>query len=242
MQNRRARLVSCTALTHDTMMYVFSDVSGEAFSFQAGQYMILQVNDGREGKCTRSYSLASDPKETPDFDFLIRLLPDGRGSQYLQKLQPGDEVEFMGPFGHFVLNNKETDLVFIATGTGLAPFLSMLPVLFSQSPERKVTLYFGVRYEADVIYEDQLKSWAKEHPNFKYILTVSRPGESWQGSKGRVTEYLEKEKWDPSQTDVYICGNGDMVKTVKEFYESQGFARESIHLELFTPIVAPKAS
>ena len=238
MQTLKAKLVSVQALTHDTSYFVFSEVNGSPLNFQAGQYLILQVQDGKEGKASRSYSLASSPNGSSEFAFIIRLLPDGRGSNYLKSLSPGDEVEFMGPFGHFVVKDDAKDILMIATGTGLAPFVSMIPELFKASQKPKIRLYFGLRFEEDIFYKEKLEAWVKEHPEFDCYLTVSRPTENWSGLRGRVTEHLEHAHLDPQNTHVYICGNGEMVKSVKEFLEAKGFPKEAIHLELFSPIVA----
>lgn len=231
MQKISARLQNAKALTEDVYQFDFS--LEEPLAFQAGQFLMLKVDDG-EKPVNRAYSIASPPNQTGGFSLCIKLIPGGRGSEYLRKAQVGDEMEFTGPFGHFVLQDSSKDIVMLGTGTGLAPFMSMLPILFEQGFKGSIQLYFGVRHESDLFYQEELSAWAKEHPNFTPISTLSRPEEGWEGSSGRITEYFQTLDLDPGNTKLYICGNGQMVKDVKALGLEKGLDKKSIHLEQFT--------
>lgn len=232
MEKFAAPLLKKTALNHDVIQLDFA-WGEKPVDFQAGQFFIMEVVDTL-GKVNRSYSVASAPGSSEGFSLCVKLLPDGRGSNYLRTLEPGASTNFMGSFGHFVLTDSANELALIATGTGLAPFMSMLPVLFAQPEARPITLIFGVRHEEDLFYVDQLREWEKTHAHFKAVITLSQPSESWSGARGRVTEHLSD--FDPQKVQFYICGNGDMVKAVRDSLLEKAAPKENIHLEQFTTL------
>jgi NAD(P)H-flavin reductase len=232
MQTISSKLLEAKKLTDDVFHYEFELT--EPVDFEPGQFFMLKV-PGLEKPVNRSYSVASPPKLKGRFALCIKLVPGGKASEYLRSAKIGDEMEFMCPFGHFKLKDVDKDIVMVSTGTGLAPFMSMLPVLFERGFKRPINLLFGVRTAEDLFYVDQLRKWEEEHPNFKATLTLSRPSEGWNGETGRVTSHLEAMEIDPEQSMVYICGNGQMVKDVKNMMVERGLPREGIALEQFTP-------
>lgn len=231
MEKFAAPLLRKTALNSDVFQFDFG--WGKPVEFQAGQFFMLEVVDSA-GKVNRSYSVSSVPGSEEGFSLCVKLLPDGRGSQLLRELEVGGTANFMAPFGHFVLADSPKDIVMIATGTGLAPFMSMLPVLFERGFAGKVTLIFGVRHEEDLFYVEQLREWEAAYPSFKAVVTLSQPGDSWAGEKGRVTDHLHGFDWQNVQ--IYICGNGDMVKSVRDTMLEKGVPKTDIHLEQFTTL------
>lgn len=232
MQKFTAPLLRSAPLNKD--VYQFDFGWGETpVDYKAGQFFMLEVVD-EAGKVNRSYSVSSAPSSKNGFSLCVKLLPDGRGSKVLRELTVGDTANFMAPFGHFVLADSPKPILMIATGTGLAPYMGMLPTLFEQGFAWPITLIFGVRHEEDLFYVEELRAWEAAHPNFKAVITVSQPSETWTGEKGRVTEHLNGFDWQNVQ--VYICGNGDMVKTVKTFMDEKGVPKLDIHLEQFTTL------
>jgi ferredoxin-NADP reductase len=232
MKKFLAKLERAVQLNHDVFQYDFR-YEGEHVDFLAGQFFMLEVPTG-ERKITRSYSVSSEPVADNTFSLCVKLIPEGLGSTLLKNLKPGDEASFMAPFGHFVIKDNAKDMVLVATGTGLAPYISMLPHLFKAGVTKPITLYFGVRHEEDLFYVELLRTWEKEHSNFHAVITLSQPTESWTGDKGRVTEHLSGLNFGNST--VYICGNGDMVKSVRDLLLDRGVAKEDICLEQFTPL------
>lgn len=231
MKKFTSKLTKVVQLNHDVFQFDFA--YPEDLDFLAGQFFMLEVPTP-ERKVTRSYSIASEPDNKEVFSLCVKLLEGGIGSEYLRKMQVGDEAGFMAAFGHFVIKDNNKDAILVATGTGLAPFMSMIPTWFKAGATQKITLYFGVRHKEDLFYVEQLRAWEKEHSNFKAVVTLSQPPEDWMGDKGRVTEYLQDLSFENST--VYICGNGDMVKSVKDLLDAKGVAREDICLEQFTPL------
>lgn len=234
MQTIQSKLLAIHALTADTFQYDF-DFGGPHFEFKAGQFFMLKVEDGQTPPVNRSYSIASPPAMTDYFSLCVKLLPGGRGSEYLRGLKVGDSAQFMAPLGHFYWKSEGKAVVMVATGTGLAPFMSMLPTALEAGYTAPIHLYFGVRHEDDLFYIDELRAWEADYPNFKAFITLSQPHEGWTGLQGRVTDHVEALALDPENTDVYICGNGAMVKEVKQLMDAKGLPKTSIHLEQFNP-------
>lgn len=226
-----AKLLRKIQLNTDVVQFDFT--WAQPVPFQAGQFFMIEVPDG-EKKLTRAYSISSAPSQKDFFSLCVKILPDGKASQYLMHLEEGAEAQFMGAFGHFVLTDSPKAIVMIATGTGLAPFMGMLPTLFEAQRREAVHLIFGVRHEEDLFYVNELREMEKAHPTFKATITLSQAPETWSGAKGRVTEYLDSI--DVSSSQVYICGNGDMVKSVKEVLDAKGLPKTDLHLEQFTPL------
>ncbi len=231
-----APLLHAIPLTSDVYQFDFS-LEGQAVEFKAGQFFMLEVND-EKGRVTRAYSVSSAPSEKSFFSLCVKVLPDGRASQLLFNLKPGDSAKFMAPFGHFFVSEagfaSGKDIVMVSTGTGLAPFMSMLPDLFEKGFPGRIRLFFGVRHKEDQFYVQQLKMWENQHLNFRAEFTLSQPPEDWVGLKGRVTDHLKDMNLADAQ--VYICGNGDMVKGVKTMMDEKGVAKEDLHWEQFTAL------
>ncbi|MFT7184129.1 MAG: ferredoxin-NADP reductase [Oceanicoccus sp.] len=201
--------------------------------FKPGQFFILKVPG--EKSVNRSYSVASVPSKG-GFKLCIKLIPDGLGSEYLRNFKIGDHAQFMAPAGHFTLQESTKEVIMISTGTGLAPFISMLPIMFERGDSQPITLYFGCRHESDLFYLKQLKKWEEAHDNFTAVVCVSQAEDSWEGFHGRVTAALENHPFDAEDTKVYICGNGNMVKDVRAMMLEKGITKQDLHFELFTPI------
>lgn len=233
MQKFSAPLLKSTALNADVFQFDFGWGPGGPVDFKAGQFFMMEVADSL-GKVNRSYSVSSSPSAKEGFSLCVKLLPDGRGSALLRNLKVGETANFMAPFGHFVLADSPKDILMIATGTGLAPFMSMLPTLFESGHSGPVTLIFGVRHMEDLFYVKELRAFEAAHPHFKAVITLSQAPHGWAGASGRVTEHLEGFDWN--STEVYICGNGDMVKAVRDGLLEKGMEKTAIHLEQFTTL------
>jgi ferredoxin-NADP reductase len=163
----------------------------EPFEFAAGQYLSI-----RYGNRTRAYSIASSPTRE-DTELCIRRVPDGRLSTRLcEELSVGDEITVRGPHGHLLLEDvSERDLVFLATGTGVAPMKSMIDYVFEAGRDehrgepRDVWLFLGAAWEDDLPYHDAFSDLAMEHENFHYVPCLSR--EPWLTDWDGETEYIQ---------------------------------------------------
>jgi NAD(P)H-flavin reductase len=194
--------------------------------YGAGQFVMLKV-DGNE----KPFSISSHPSEN-SLEFLIKEHDDGTVTPKLLHLKKGDNVRIDGPFGAFsVKDTRAKEIVFIAAGTGVAPFRAMVIDALMRFPDKKITLIFGFRF--DFYYEKIWDNLKKKYKNFNLVACCSRAEEiKWKGRAGRVTDYLKEVLKDAKGKEVYICGQEKMVDEVeKQLIEQIGFAKSQIHVE-----------
>lgn len=232
MKDFKAKLVSVKELTSDVRQFLFEPDTD--FRFEAGQFVMIDIMDGQTASASRAYSIASTPSSGM-IQLVIKLREDGRGANFLRNLSEGDFVAMKGPFGHFAIDKDSSkDLVFVATGTGIAPINSMIKSLLENGDTRKTRLFFGLRHISDVFWHEEFEQLASEHENFDAILSLSRPDDgTWNGHKGRVTSILTKEDFDFTNIQTYLCGNKDMVDETKQFFVKNGVAEQDIRHEIF---------
>jgi NAD(P)H-flavin reductase len=191
--------------------------------FSAGQSLSFEVSTPRGAKpAIRYYSLASPPSQTKKLVLLLSASEKGIGPHYLFTRKTGEKIQFGGPSGSFCLQDDgPRDILFVATGTGIAPFRSMLYSLFERPTTKSVTLFWGLRGEEDIYYQNELEALARQHPNFSFVIALSRSPKIWAGAKGRVTELVEKIP-SVDNLSVYVCGNKRMVMDVTEIVRQKG--------------------
>lgn len=211
-------------------------VSGvENFSFTPGQF--ISVVDREDGKdVTRAYSIAS-PRGGNRFALCLNRVEDGIVSPWLFRLKPGDELDIQEPLGYFTLRHPGHRAIFIATGTGIAPFRSMLLDHLPRTAPH-ITLLFGVRYEQGLLYREELEQLAEQYESFRFLPTITRPTESWSGRTGRVQAHLDealalRTPDELAIIDVYICGLKEMVDDVRKELKQRGFDRKQIIYEKY---------
>lgn len=215
-----------------TKHFRFRVEGGRPFWFQPGQHVSLVRSFNGEEQA-RPYSIASPPREDNSLEFCLNLIEPGLFSGYLFGLQAGERVRFDGPFGSFLLRPDPRDSLFVATGTGIAPIRSMLHHLFGGSACRRVWLLFGVRNEHGILYREEFEQLAGQHPNFRFVPTLSRPGEQWPGATGYVQEHIPHLLDGETRIYAYVCGLNAMVNEVSELLEQIGVARDSIIYEKY---------
>ena len=236
MNTIKAKLIGWNELAPEVRHFEFEVPGVDHFAFTPGQFVsVVEHEDGKE--VTRAYSIAS-PRGGNRFALCLNRVCEGIVSQYLFGLKPGDEVEMGEPLGYFTLRHPGHRVVFVATGTGIAPFRSMLLEHLPKTHPPHVTLLFGVRHENALLYREELEQLAKEYPTFQFLPTVTRPSEEWQGRTGRVQTHLDEalamhQYEDPSTVDVYICGMPEMVDEVRKLLKARGFDRKQIIYEKY---------
>ena len=204
-------------------------------NFIPGQFFsLLEKVDGKE--ITRAYSIAS-PRGGNQFALCLNRVPDGLLSSFLFTLRPGEEVEMHEPLGYFTLRHPGRRAVFVATGTGIAPFRSMLLDHLPRT-QPHITLLFGTRHEQGLLYREDMERMAQEFKTFRFLPTLTQPGESWQGRTGRVQAHLDealalRTPEEIVNIDVYICGLKEMVDDVRRELKRRGFDRKQIIYEKY---------
>ncbi|WP_447968190.1 ferredoxin--NADP reductase [Nitrospira sp. M1] len=191
--------------------------------FLPGQAIAVEIEPAQaQGAPVRYYSLASPPSQATRLTLLLSLADQGDGATYLFEQSEGDIVRFQGPHGSFHLNRAEKrNILFVATGTGIAPFLSMLHTLLEEAPAHGIRLVWGLRSERDVYYQNELQALADTNVCFSFVTTLSRAQSTWVGETGRVTELVARL---PSVEDlaVYVCGHRTMVNDVARIVRAKG--------------------
>ena len=206
----------------------------QPLSFEAGQFISIVIpGAGPKGRdLRRAYSIASAPEKKP-IELCIKLVEEGPGTNYLYKLRKGDIFRGFASYGDFVYKPKlGKNACFVATGTGIAPFRSMVQSThFKENPPERATCLLGVRTENELLYLDDFKKEA----GVEFFPTVSQPESSWTGLRGRVTDYLrsQEHQFDWLNTEYYLCGNGAMIAEVKALLADKGVAKESVHQEIY---------
>ena len=188
------------------------------FDFQAGQHISLGIYGDYQ---SREYSIYSG-KNDNNLEVLVKEVEKGYFTPKLRKLKVGDLVEIHGPFGKFGMEPKDAEtgkFVFIASGTGIAPFRSIVRTY----PEINYSLIHGVRYSKEA-YD------RSEYASDRYILCTSR--DSKGTFQGRLTNYLKDCAFTP-EIQFYLCGNSDMIFDSLEILKEKGFERDQIHCEVY---------
>jgi ferredoxin-NADP reductase len=226
-----AKLVESWEIAPEVRHFVFEVPDVEKFTFVPGQFVSMNqiVN---EKKITRAYSIASAPSETNRFELCLNLVHEGLLSPRLFEMRPGDTIDIRPPLGMFVLRNPPRDVVFIATGTGIAPFRSILKGQLNEV-SKAFTLVFGVRYESHLMYRAEFEEMARRHPHFRFLPTLSRPTESWSGRSGHVQAHLHEAIGERRDIDVFLCGLKLMVDDVRNILKEMGFDRKQILFEKY---------
>ena len=208
------------------------------FKFEPGQWVNLYFpgltsEKGRPLK--RAYSIASGPRSNASFDLAITKISDGPGSTGLHAASIGQTFEMTGPHGAFIMAPIERPVMMIATGTGVAPFRSMLQALGGKL-QQPVALLFGNRDESEILYRAEFEALANASRLFAFHPTLSRADSTWQGKRGYVQAHLIEimQAVGGPDCDVYICGLAEMVQDVRRtLRESLGVDSARVHVERF---------
>jgi ferredoxin-NADP reductase len=222
-------------LTPDVHHFDFEVPGRHELHFTPGQFVsVVEKVDGQE--ITRAYSIAS-PRGGNRFALCLNRVPDGLFSPLLFTLRPGEEVEMHEPLGYFTLRHPDRRALFVATGTGIAPFRSMLLDHLPRT-QPHITLLFGARYEHGLLYREDMERLAREFKTFRFLPTLTQPGESWKGRRGRVQEHLDealslRTPEEIVNVDVYVCGLKEMVDDVRQELKRRGFDRKQIIYEKY---------
>lgn len=226
--------------------YFWVRFDGEPVPFEPGQYMTIGViADGK--LLQRPYSVASAPAVagSEGYEMYVRLVPVIRFTTALWRLPEGHRMRMIGPKGRFMLepDDRRTHL-YVSTGTGIAPFISMIRQTMHDGQPRRTILLNGVSYADELGYRSLLEGWERDgtYP-LHYVPTVSRPkdrrNDGWLGRTGRVEQNVSSVvkafNLRPEQTVVYICGNPDMILNVERELMDRGFPEFHVKKELYWP-------
>jgi ferredoxin-NADP reductase len=251
-----AALVARTDET-ESLGYFVVRFDGDATPFESGQYMTIGVfvEDATTPTGTRiiqrPYSIASDPAVagSDGYEMYIRLVHGGLFTPLLWRLPVGHRMRMIGPKGKFTLEpDDDRTHLFISSGTGNAPFVSMMKAMLREGRPRRAVFLNGVSYAGDLGYRALLEGWERDSRSgggypVQYIPTVSRPSApanaGWAGRWGRVESIVapvcDELGLTPDNSIAYICGNPDMILAAEETLVGRGFPEPQVKKELYWP-------
>jgi ferredoxin--NADP+ reductase len=231
---------------HEDLAYFWVKFDGEPTRFEPGQYMTIGVFvDGR--LVQRPYSVASAPIDAGDtgYEMYLRLVAGGTFTPVLWDLPVGHRMRMIGPKGKFMLEpDDDRTHLFVSSGTGNAPFISMMRQTLADGRPRNVVFLNGVSYVRDLGYRAILEEWESSgtYP-VRFIPTVSRPTDpsnaGWTGLTGRVETIVapvfEQLGLRADDTIAYLCGNPDMIIAAEQTLLDLGLPETSVKKELYWP-------
>lgn len=231
----KGKVIKIEQATPNTRRYWIEIPELTVFDFKAGQFVTLDLPiHEQRNKRWRSYSIASWPSNTNIIELIIVFVENGAGTQYLfNKVKIGTELMLRGPQGVFVLPpTLNSDLFLICTGTGIAPFRSMLHDIKNKNiPHQNIYLIFGTRTQQDLLYADEIKMLEKEILQFQYIPTLSR--EQWVGKTGYVHAIYEELCINKPQAQFLLCGWKNMIDAARERLRRLRYDKKQVHFELY---------
>ena len=232
---RTGHVIKIADETADTKRFWIQVPELEQFDFIPGQFVTLDLPiHEKVNKRWRSYSISSWPDGTNVFELVIVLDKEGVGTNYLfNEIKEGDTLTFRGPQGIFTLREPlDEDLVLICTGTGIAPFRSMIHhIKKKQIAHKNIYLVFGCRTQSTLLYYNELVQLQQELPGFNYIPVLSR--EQWQGKTGYVHQIYQDICADKRPAYFYLCGWKGMLDDAKRKLLEMGYDKKVIHLEIY---------
>lgn len=222
--------------TKESKTIRFVSKNGYLPPFQAGQYVNIFTNI--EGiRTSRPYSISSSPRQRSYYEITVAKIPTGFVSDYfIDRVKVGDEFEANGPAGTFHFNpvfhyNKS---VFLAGGSGITPFMSMITEILETGIDRDVYLLYGSRNEDVAIFHKELTNMSKTHKNFHYSLIVSDKDTGFTGREGFIDAKCIKELvGDLNNTTFYLCGPQIMTDFCFKALEDLNIKGRNIRREMF---------
>ncbi|WP_323122273.1 benzoate 1,2-dioxygenase electron transfer component BenC [Burkholderia alba] len=223
-------LAAVDPLSDSTIRFSVDVDAPERLGFLAGQYVNVEIpGDG----AARSYSFSSQPGNAR-VSFLVRNVPGGRMSGYLTgQAAPGQRIAFSGPHGSFYLRDAARPALFLAGGTGIAPFLSMLDVCAAQARTQPVRMVYGVTRDADLVALDRLDDVRRRFSGFDYRTCVADEA-SAHARKGYVTAHVDPAWLNGGDVDLYLCGPVPMVDAVRAWLRDTGITPAQCYFEKFS--------
>jgi propane monooxygenase reductase subunit len=211
VQQFEAKVEHVAQLTHDIRGLQLRLSEPATLDFTAGQYIDVLVPGANEW---RSYSMANPPSHNQTIELMIKLMPGGLFSEYVeQNLTAGQRLTLQGPYGNFHLRDTSREALFIAGGSGMAPMLSLLRDMAEKGSERTVTYFYGARARRDLFQLEELRALAQQLPNFHFIPALSEPAaeDAWDGETGLITDVVKKLVTAGAEKEAYMCGPTAMI-------------------------------
>ena len=219
-------------------------LENKPFPFQPGQFVIMEldlektgkfkVNSGKSSVQKRPFSMSSSPLQKNYLEVTIKTTENAFVSDYLVNcLQKGEIISINGPFGKFYFdeNNTKNNIILLGAGSGISPLMSIFRYIKEKNLKIKTHLIFSNKAQNEILWRKEIESLSKK--NLSHDFTLTR--EKWFGIKGRINkEMIEKPNFNLKETDFYLCGPPDFVKTIEKILlEELNISQESIKKEIY---------
>lgn len=238
----QAKLLEKKHLAGPVYRFSFSPPQDQNWTFQAGQYMIFQIPQADGYPLRRLYSVASPPSQKNTLTFIIEMVEGGIGTTYINNMAIGDSLTMQGPAGLFTYKPSERPVIFLATGTGIAPMYSMLAEHLKTTMKQDTYLLWGLKKCSDIYLFEELTLLANTYPQFHMRTCLSRetdlsaiaPEHMAYTLLGRVTKGLEELTTSYLSYDYYLCGSKHVVESLRTDLTEKGVPKEHVYFEKFT--------
>lgn len=238
------KISEITRETEDCVSVVFDVPAALAadYKYLQGQYLTLKLDIGGE-EIRRSYSVCSSPTADKELRVAVKKVKDGRASTYLnEKARVGDVVEVMTPMGGFhspMDASHKIHYVLIAGGSGITPMMSIIKTVLKEEPSSSITLIYGNRDAASVIFKSQLDALAAAHAarlRVHHLLENGGADELHTGllTADKAAALLSAHVDMKGDNEYFICGPGPMMDNAKQALEKLGASSKRVHIEYFT--------
>ncbi len=225
-------------LNHDVRRLRLELQAPPTISFVPGQYIQFRCPPypGSPEEVSREYSIASDPTQSHAVELIMRRVPKGICTTYcFEGLKVGDPVTFSGPHGDFRLSDSNAPMIFVAGGSGMAPFVSILHHMANTRSDRKATLFFGGNRSKDLYLLDEMRRFEARLPGFRFVPVVAKDGDEsgWTGQTGLVTEAVQRTYSSLAGYEGYLCGPPAMIDASLGVLARLRIAQDRIYYDKF---------
>jgi Na+-transporting NADH:ubiquinone oxidoreductase subunit F len=225
-------------LTSDIKELRIRLVEPNTIEFTPGQYIQLECPPYAKNPeaVYRAYSLSSPPSDPEHIELIIRLAPGGICTPWVfTLLKEGDPVAFNGPYGEFHLSDTDREMIWIAGGSGMAPFWCLARHLREHAIARPVTFFFGAVNQDGLFLVEEFRDLERALPSFRFVPALSRApeGDGWTGERGLITEVVARHVPDGSALEGYLCGSAGMIDASIKILTAKGIPLERIFYDKF---------
>ncbi|MFP4380320.1 MAG: NADH:ubiquinone reductase (Na(+)-transporting) subunit F [Candidatus Sumerlaeia bacterium] len=238
VQEYKAEVVHVKQLTVDIYECRFKLIEPETIDFRQSQYIQMKAPNPKGGEpIFRAYSMSNAESDDHALELIVRHIPNGICSTYLtQTIQPGDIVEFNGPFGEFTITeDPSVEIICVGGGSGMAPMKSIILSQLEKEPERPIQLFFGCRAVKDIFYMDMFEKLKEKHPNFDFVYALSAldEGDEWDGPTGFIHLHIDKRLDEGAKRQTFLCGPPMMVEAATNVLRTKGVKKRDIMYDDF---------
>ncbi len=217
--------------THNVKSFRFD--RPESLNYKAGQFMFITIKSGKE-EMKKHFTISSSPTEGDYIEF-TKKLTGHEFSNALDALKAGDRAKIDVPYGNFTFEGEFEKIGMLSGGIGITPLRSICKYCTDMRLFADIILLYSSHSESDIIFREEFEEMQERNKNLKVVFTVSEPGESWMGLRGRINaRMIERNIPDYVERVFYICGPPAMVESMENQLKELGVPEKQIKKEIFS--------